>query len=85
MLGEVTKDDSRFLGIYSQTAIGVKLKSVNTQDGAMRWQSHHIAKSHAGRVPLIPIDIAVGLYSVTENVSDKLFRRLLSTCTLGSG
>ena len=90
LLGEVTEYDADFLGLYSQISIGVDLKLIAAKDGSVLWQGHHIAKSHGGSVPITPIDIAVGVYSATENISDKqvvrveddLFRRLLSTWTL---
>ncbi len=90
LMGEVTEYDADFLGLYSQISIGVDLKLIAAKDGSVLWQGHHIAKSRGGSVPLTPVDIAVGLYSATENISDEqvvrvedeLFRRLLSTWQL---
>ena len=51
------------------------------------WKGRHVASSHAGSIPLTPVDITIGIYSATANVSDEqvvrvgddLFRRFLST------
>lgn len=90
LIGKVTEYDADFLGLYSQIAIGMELTLVNAQSGNVLWQGNHIAKSHGGSVPLTPVDIAVGIYSATDNISDEqvvrvqddLFRRLLSTWQL---
>ncbi|MBL1320016.1 MAG: DUF799 family lipoprotein [Methylophaga sp.] len=90
LIGEITEYDADFLGLYSQISIGVNLKLITAKDGSVLWQGHHIAKSHGGSIPITPIDIAVGVYSATENISDEqvvrveddLFRRLLSTWQL---
>ncbi|MFW5426315.1 MAG: SH3 domain-containing protein [Methylophagaceae bacterium] len=90
LIGEITEYDADFLGLYSQISIGVDLKLIAAKDGSVLWQGHHIAKSHGGGVPITPVDIAVGVYSATENISDEqvvrvedeLFRRLLSTWQL---
>ena len=90
LIGEVTEYDADFLGLYSQISIGVELKLISAKNGSILWQGHHTAKSHGGSVPLTPVDIAVGVYSATENISDEqvvrveddLFRRLLSTWQL---
>ncbi|PHS71603.1 MAG: hypothetical protein COB23_01140 [Methylophaga sp.] len=87
LIGKVTDYHSDFFGFYSQTAIGVELKLLRAKDSLILWEARHVAKSHAGSIPITPVDIAVGLYSATENVSeqqvirvaDDLFRRLLQT------
>jgi hypothetical protein len=87
LLGDVTDYDTEFYGVYSQTSIGIKLRLVRTVDNQLLWQGRHIASSHGGSIPLTPVDIAMGLYSATTNISeaqvvrvgDDLFRRLLST------
>jgi len=87
LLGEVIDYSSTHFGIYSHASIGVRMQLVRAINNEVIWQGHHIAKSQAGSVPLTPIDIIIGIYSATENVSeeqlvrveDDLFRRLLST------
>ena len=87
LVGEVTSYRSDFLAMYSQTSIGTKLKLVRAETGQQLWQGRYLARSHAGGVPITPIDFVVGLFSASENVSDEqrvrveddLFRRLLST------
>lgn len=87
LVGKVTSYRSDFLALYSQTAIGATLSLVRANTGQQLWQGRYRAQSHAGGVPITPIDFVVGLFSATENVSDEqvvrveddLFRRLLST------
>ena len=87
LLGEVTDYDAQFFGIYSQASVGIKLRLIRAKDNHQLWQGRHIAASHGGSLPLTPVDIALGLYSATNNISDEqivrvgddLFRRLLLT------
>lgn len=87
LLGRVKEYETHFLGVYSQTSVGMSLRLVRAKDNVELWRGHHIATSHAGSVPLTPVDVAMGIYSATTNVSDEqmtrvgddLFRRLLST------
>jgi len=87
LVGEVFDYDTQFFGVYSQTSVGVKLKLLRASDNKVLWQGRHVAASHGGSIPLTPVDIAMGLYSATNNISDEqivrvgddLFRRLLVT------
>lgn len=87
LVGKVTSYHADFLAMYSQTAIGASLKLIRADNGQQLWQGRYLARSHAGGVPITPIDFVVGLFSASENVSDEqrvrveddLFRRLLST------
>jgi hypothetical protein len=87
LLTEVTDYHTGFFGIYSNTAIGVKMTLIRTENSEMLWTGNHVAQSSGGSIPLTPVDIVVGLYSATENLSDEqlvrvkddVFRRLLST------
>jgi len=87
LLSEVVDYSANHYGIYSQVSIGIRMQLIRAKNNEMLWQGHHIAKSQGGSVPLTPVDIVVGIYSATENISDEqlvrveddLFRRLLST------
>lgn len=87
LIGTVTEYHSSFLGFYSQTAIGIELKLLRAKDAEVVWEARYVAKSHAGVIPITPVDLVVGLYSATENVSeqqvvhvaDDLFRNLFAT------
>ncbi len=87
LLGEVIDYSATHFGIYSQASIGVRMQLIRVSNNEILWEGRHIAKSQAGTVPLTPVDIIVGIYSATENMSDEqlihveddLFRRLLST------
>jgi len=87
LIGTVTEYHSDFLGFYSQTAIGIELKLLRSKNGDVLWDARHVAKSHAGGIPITPVDLIFGLYSASENVSeqqvvrvaDDLFRHLFET------
>lgn len=87
LFGEVTDYETQFFGIYSQTSVGIKLRLIRAKDNYPLWEGRHIATSHGGSFPLTPVDIAMGLYWASNNVSDEqiirvsddLFRRLLLT------
>ncbi len=87
LVGEVTDFGTQFFGIYSQTSVGIKLRLIRAKDNHQLWQGRHIASSHGGSFPLTPVDVAMGLYYATSNISDEqivrvgddLFRRLLLT------
>jgi hypothetical protein len=87
LFGEVTDYETQFFGIYSQTSVGIKLRLIRAKDNYQLWEGRHIATSHGGSFPLTPVDIAMGLYWASSNVSeeqivrvsDDLFRRLLLT------
>jgi len=87
LLGEVTDYETKFFGVYSQTSVGIKLRLVRAKDNQLLWQGRDVAASHGGSLPLTPVDVALGLYSATSNISDEqiirvgddLFPRLLLT------
>ncbi len=87
LIGEVTDYHSGFFGVYSQTSIGVNMKLIRAKNQKVLWEGSHVATNRGGSVPLTPVDIVMGLYSATENLSeeqlvrvkDDVFRRLLST------
>jgi len=87
LLGEIIDYRSTHLGVYSQASIGIRMQLIRASNSEILWEGHHIAKSQAGAIPLSPIDIVMGLFSATKNMSDEklvhveddLFRRLLST------
>lgn len=87
LIGTVTEYHSDFLGFYSQTAIGIELKLISAKNGGVLWEARHVAKSHAGSIPITPASLIFGFYSASENVSeqqvvhvaDDLFRHLFET------
>lgn len=87
LVAEVTDYGTTHLGFYSQSSVGVQMKLIRSENGKVIWEGNHVAKSHAGGFPITPIDIAVSIFSATDNISDEqlvrvgddLFRRLLST------
>jgi len=87
LVGEVTAYATEFLGFYSQTSIGTKLKLIRVNDKKVLWQGRHEVNSHDGGLPITPVGFAVGLFNASTNVNDDqvvrvtdvLFRRLLST------
>ena len=87
LLAEVIDYSTEHFGFYSQASVGVRMTLFKAKNNEVLWEGNHVAKSQGGSVPLTPVDIVVGIYSATENVSDEqlvrveddLFRRLLST------
>lgn len=87
LLAEVIDYSTEHFGFYSQASVGVRMTLFKAENNEVLWEGNHVAKSQGGSVPLTPVDIVVGIYSATENVSDEqlvrveddLFRRLLST------
>ena len=87
LVGEVTAYASEFLGFYSHTSIGSKLKLIRANDKKVLWQGRHVVNSHDGGLPISPIGVAMGVFYASQNVNDDqvmnvtdvLFRRLLST------
>ncbi|RLA00290.1 MAG: hypothetical protein DRQ42_05850, partial [Gammaproteobacteria bacterium] len=54
-----------------QNAIGIELKLLRSTDGEAIWEARHVAKNHAGSIPITPVDLVVSFYSATENVSEE--------------
>ncbi|MFW5450976.1 MAG: SH3 domain-containing protein [Methylophagaceae bacterium] len=90
LIGTVTDYRTDHFGFYSQVSIGVKMTLIKATNNELLWQGNHVAKSKDGGIPISPLDIVMGIFSATENVSDQqlvhveddLFRRLLSTWEL---
>lgn len=87
LVGEVTAYATDFLGFYSHTSIGTKLKLIRADDKKILWQGRHVVNSHDGGLPITPVGVAMGVFNASQNVNDDqivrvtdvLFRRLLST------
>jgi hypothetical protein len=85
LYGEITHYDRTFLGIYSQIAVGVKLRFVDAS-GTEIWKGEKIARSHAGgistnAVGLILSAISAGIHLREVNLfraSDDLGRDLIA-------
>lgn len=83
LYGEITHYDRTFLGIYSQIAVGVRLRFVDAS-GTEIWKGEKIARSHAGgistnAVGLILSAISAGIHLREVNLfraSDDLGRDL---------
>jgi hypothetical protein len=51
LYGEVNKFKTLFLGLYSQVAIGVHIKLVETVQGNVVWQKELVKRAHDGGIP----------------------------------
>lgn len=85
LYGEITHYDRTFLGIYSQIAVGVRLRFTDAT-GAEIWKGEKVARSHAGgisttAVGLIMSAISAGIHLREVNLfraSDDLGRDLIA-------
>jgi hypothetical protein len=57
VIGEVTKYDRVFAGIYSQMAIGASITVWDTRTGRKIWSDEHVTRNHEGGIPLAITDL----------------------------
>jgi hypothetical protein len=85
LLGTLLESRERYLGLYSEIAVGAELELVRASDGEVLWQAHHIASSRGGALPISPMSALEGVISAASNllgeerarVTDDLARRLV--------
>lgn len=83
--GDVIEHSNQFLGVYSRTAAGVRLRML--RGSVLLWEGEHVAASFRGGVPLDPFSLVTAVASAASNVDDDtvartrddLARRLVST------
>ena len=87
MVGEVINESSSFYGIYSVARAGANIWILKVSTGDTLWRGNHTAVLRGGGVPLGFLDIAMNIFSATENlnkdqssrVTNDLARRLILT------
>lgn len=85
--GQVTHFDRIFVGIYSQVAVGCKVRMWDLKTGNLLWQADHISRAHAGGISLSPVGLALATVAAVWNLqgtamlsqTDELFREIVST------
>lgn len=85
--GQITHFDRIYLGVYSQVAVGAKLRMVETQSGEVLWEAEEVARKHSGGFSTEPIGLAITLVSNAFALrhievlrsSDDLFREMVRT------
>jgi hypothetical protein len=59
VVGEVTKFQRVYAGIYSQMAVGASITVWDTRTGKKIWSDEHVTRSHEGGIPLAITDLAM--------------------------
>lgn len=62
VFGEVTHFDYVYGFLYTQLAVGLRLKMISTATGEILWRFDDTRRDHTLRVALDPISLAVGLF-----------------------
>jgi len=61
--GQLTHFDRIFLGVYSQIAVGAKLKMVDVKSGKVLWEDENVSREHSGGFSIEPLGMALTLAS----------------------
>ncbi|MCX7816436.1 MAG: DUF799 family lipoprotein [Syntrophales bacterium] len=85
--GEISNFDKLFAVMYSQVAVGAKIKMYDTKSGELLWTGEHTVRLHEGGISLNPIGIAATIVATAMNVRDiqllracdDLFRDMVKT------
>jgi hypothetical protein len=86
MIGTVTEYRERYLGLYSDVAVGAQVELIRAEDGERLWEGRHVAISRAGGLPISPPAVIQGAVRALTNLggeqfdrfTDDLARRLVS-------
>jgi len=93
LIGTVTEYRERYLGLYSEVAVGAQIELIRAADGARLWEARHIATTRGGGLPISPLALVEGAVSAITNVggeqldrmADDLARRLVSALPAPTG
>lgn len=85
--GEVSNFDKLFAVVYSQVAVGAKLKMCDTKSGEILWTGEHTVRLHEGGISINPVGIVATIIATAMNVRDiqllracdDLFRDMVKT------
>lgn len=85
--GEITDFDKLFLAIYSQVAVGAKIRMYDTKTGNFLWSGEHTARIHEGGISTTPLGIIATIVATSLNMRDiqllracdDLFRDMVKT------
>lgn len=85
--GEITDFDKLFLAVYSQVAVGAKVKMYDTKTGSFLWSGEHTARIHEGGISTTPLGLIATVVATSLNMRDiqllracdDLFRDMVKT------
>lgn len=85
--GEISNFDKLFAVMYSQVAVGAKIRMHDTKSGEVLWTGEHTVRIHEGGISLSPIGIVATIVATAMNVRDiqllracdDLFRDMVKT------
>jgi len=85
--GEISNFDKLFAVVYSQVAVGAKIKMYDTKSGELLWTGEHTVRIHEGGLSTSPIGIVATIVATAMNVRDiqllracdDLFRDMVKT------
>ncbi len=85
--GEVTDFDKLFLAVYSQVAVGARIRMYDTKTGTFLWSGEHTARIHGGGVATTPLGLITTVIASSLNMRDiqllracdDLFRDMVKT------
>ena len=88
--GRITDFAMHYVGVFASLSVGADMELIRASDGKLLWEGNHVARSHAGALPLSPVDLAMGTIKATtilnadelESVASDLARRLVRTMPL---
>ena len=85
--GEISNFDKLFAVMYSQVAVGAKVRMSDTKSGEILWTGEHTARIHEGGISLSPVGIVATIVATAMNIRDiqllracdDLFRDMVKT------
>lgn len=92
IFGQLTHFDRLFLGIYSQIAVGVRMKMVDVKSGKVLWEEEEISREHSGGFSINPLGMAMTIASNALalrqiellGIAEDLFREMVTSIPLAS-
>jgi len=93
LIGTVTEYRRRYLGLYSDVAVGAQVELIRAADGARLWEARHVAISRAGGLPISALALVEGAVRAVTNLggeqldrmTNDLARRLVSALPATTG
>lgn len=87
IMGDVSDFDKFYAVLYSQVAVGAKIKMFDTESGHFLWSGEHVARKHEGGLSASPVGIVATVVSTAINMRDiqllracdDLFRDMIKT------
>ncbi|MBI4400747.1 MAG: DUF799 family lipoprotein [Nitrospirae bacterium] len=85
--GQITHFDRIYVGVYSQIAVGAKLRMVDVQTGDVLWEAEDVSRKHSSGFSTEPIGLLIALASnayalrhiEVVRASEELFRSMVET------